>query len=513
MKNVVLLLFVLLIFTNILSAQKYIAPDGDDANPGTREQPFGTFSKAISEVMPGDTIYVRGGTYDITSTITISAAKSGTDSQLITLTAYNDEIPILDFSAQSFGSKGISMRSNYWHIKGLQIKGAGDNGMEINFGSNNIIEQCSFYENRDTGLQLSNGSADNRIINCDSYYNADPPDYADADGFAPKLTVGSGNYFYGCRSWGNCDDGWDGYLRGADDVTTTLENCWTWGNGYLKDGTDPGSQANGNGFKMGGGDGGNSQQLMHHQILIKCAAFNNKNKGFDQNNNVGSMTLLNCTGYYNLAANYRIQRALNAGQTLTVKNCLSFEGAVQLGSFAIQETNSWLPPFIVTADDFLSLDISLASSPRQADGSLPDNDFLHLATGSDLIDAGIDLGMPFNGAAPDLGAFESVDLSVVAVVELPKPRLFRLAQNYPNPFNSSTVIRYQLLKISDVRLLIFDTTGRLVRTLSVGNQAAGDYEVTWHGRDDFNQLISSGMYLCRLQVEDQVQIRKLILVK
>jgi len=477
------------------------------------EQPFATFPKAISEAMPGDTIYVRGGTYDITCTITISTAKCGTEDQLISLTAFNDEIPILDFSGQSFGSKGISLRSNYWHIKGLQIKGAGDNGMEINFGSNNIIEGCAFYENRDSGLQLCNGSAENKIINCDSYYNADPTDYADADGFAPKLTVGSGNYFYGCRSWCNCDDGWDGYLRGVDDVTTTLENCWTWGNGYLKDGTDPGPDANGNGFKMGGGDGGNSQQLMHHNILINCVAFNNKNKGFDQNNNVGSMTLLNCTGYNNQTANYRIQHALNAGQTLIVKNCVSYDGNVQLGSFAIQETNSWLPPFVVTCDDFLSLDINLAAAPRQANGSLPDIDFLHLAPGSDLIDAGVDLGMPFNGTGPDLGAFESPDLSGIEVTDMLTPTSFRLDQNYPNPFNSTTVINYQISDFSNVQLIIFNTTGQLVRTLVAGKQTAGSHAETWDGCDDTGQPICSGVYLCQLQVGYQIQTRKLMLVK
>ena len=206
---------ILALILNLFS-QIYIAPepDGNDTNPGTIEQPYGTFAKAISETAPGDTVYVRGGVYNLTSTITITAVQSGSDSLMCTLTAYHDEQPLLDFSAQAFGSKGISLKSNYWHIIGLQIKGAGDNGMEINFGSNNIIERCQFYENRDTGVQLSYGSANNRIINCDSYYNADPPDYGDADGFAPKLTVGTGNYFYGCRAWGNCDDGWDGYLRG-----------------------------------------------------------------------------------------------------------------------------------------------------------------------------------------------------------------------------------------------------------------------------------------------------------
>jgi hypothetical protein len=496
----------LFFLANWVNAQIYIAPNGNDENPGTFKEPFGTFTKAISEALAGDTIYVRGGVYDLNSTIIITAVKNGTEDQLFTLTAYKDELPLLDFSAQSLGSKGISLKANYWHIKGLQIKGAGDNGMEIDFGSNNIIERCVFFENRDTGLQISNGSANNRIINCDSYYNADPWDYADADGFAPKLAVGTGNYFYGCRAWGNCDDGWDGYLRGADDVTTTLENCWTWGNGYLKNGTDPGPQANGNGFKMGGGDNSNSDLLMHHVVLVNCVAFDNKNKGFDQNNNVGSMTIYNCTGYNNQTANYRIQRILNPGQTLIIKNCVSFAGNVQLGSFAIQETNSWLPPFAVTADDFLSLDEDSASAQRQANGSLPGIEFLNLAQGSDLIDAGVDLGYAYNGNAPDLGAFESDFPN--SIYRYATPEKFQLFRNYPNPFNPRTVINWYLETNSDVELSIYDILGRKVVTLIDKNQPAGQYMIEWNADD-----LPSGTYIIHLSADAIQKTIKATLIK
>ena len=507
MKKTVIAALAVLISALHLDAQIYIAPHGNDDYPGTIDQPFGTFPKAILEAMPGDTIYVRGGVYELINTIIITAVKSGSEDQYFTLTAYQNEVPLLDFTKQAFGSKGISLRANYWHIRGLQIKGAGDNGMEINFGSNNIIEQCQFYENRDTGLQLSNGSADNRIINCDSYYNADSTDYADADGFAPKLTVGSGNYFYGCRAWGNCDDGWDGYLRGANDVTTTLENCWTWGNGYLKDGTDPGPQANGNGFKMGGGDNGNSQLLMHHAMLINCVAFANKNKGFDQNNNVGSMTLHNCTGYNNLTANYRIQRPLNPGQSLEVKNCVSHDGAVQLGSFAEQETNSWLPPFVVTADDFLNLEIDAAAAPRQADGSLPEINFLHLAEGSDLIDSGVDLGYPYNGAAPDIGAFESPFTTSIRVSNYAEN--FQLFQNYPNPFNPSTVISWQLPAGTRVELTVYNLLGKKVATLVSRYLGPGRHNFRFDGTN-----LAAGVYFYRLALESGiVQTGKMHLIR
>ena len=515
MKKLILLFLFFQFAVNHNYAQIYVATYGNDDSLGTKEKPYATFTKAISESAPGDTICVRGGTYNLTTTITITAVKSGTDSQMCTMTAYNNEVPVLDFSEQELGSKGISLKSNYWHIIGLNITKAGDNGMDINFGSNNIIERCQFYRNNDTGLQLSAGSANNQIINCDSYYNADPPDYADADGFAPKLTVGSGNYFYGCRAWGNCDDGWDGYLRGADDVSTTLENCWTWGNGYLENGSDPGSQANGNGFKMGGGDNSNSDSLMHHFTLIKCVAFNNKAKGFDQNNNMGSMILYNCTGYNNQTANYRIQRAIDPEQVVIVKNCLSYDGLAQLGDFAIQETNSWFPAFEVTADDFLSLDTDLASAARQADGSLPDIDLLHLAEGSDLIDAGVDLGFPFNGLAPDLGAFETDFTNSINEYKYTMPGDFQLLQNYPNPFNPTTHISYILAKPEKVTLIIFNSVGQKVATLVDGEmRETGLNTAIWNGRNKNGMIVPAGVYFYRLELRNLIiSTRKMLFIK
>ncbi|HKJ43679.1 MAG TPA: right-handed parallel beta-helix repeat-containing protein [Sunxiuqinia sp.] len=400
--------FLILVLTMVAFSSQaktyYVATDGSNSNSGDLNAPFGTIPKAISLVQPGDKIYIRGGHYTINSTIYIST--SGTKADTCFLKAYPGERPVLDFSGTDFGKRGISLKASYWYIYGLDVAKAGDNGLNISGGSNNTIERCSFYENQDTGVQIGGGAHDMTIINCDSYYNADPPDYGDADGFAPKLDVGTNIKFIGCRAWGNCDDGWDGYLRGSDNVTVILDHCWTWGNGYFKDGTDAGPKANGNGFKMGGGDNSNSANLKHNFYLNNCVSFDNKAKGFDQNNNAGTMQLLNCSGYNNLSANYRITRTLAAGQTLTVKNCVSYQGKVDLADFAIEATNSWMSPFSVSAADFVTMDTTGVSGPRKADGSLPDVNFFHLAKGSDLIDVGTNVGLAFLGTAPDLGAFE-----------------------------------------------------------------------------------------------------------
>ena len=88
MKQAFLSFLFLVVLSHPLLSQIYLAPDGDDNNPGTFLLPFATFPKAILEANPGDTIYVRGGVYILTNTILITAVKNGTAGQLYTLTAY-----------------------------------------------------------------------------------------------------------------------------------------------------------------------------------------------------------------------------------------------------------------------------------------------------------------------------------------------------------------------------------------------------------------------------------------
>jgi len=383
----------------------YVATTGSDSNPGTTiDYPFLTIPKAVTMVVAGDTIYVRGGTYTYTTTISLSA--SGTSGAKYYLFAYNNEKPILDFSgmADDDNNRGIILTGSYWYIKGLNIYKAGDNGMIIQ-GNYNRIELCTFYENRDSGLQLDNGAAYNDIINCDSYYNLDSTQ-GNSDGFSPKLTVGTGNYFYGCRAWQNSDDGYDGYLKSTtqypDDMTTTLENCWAFKSGYLKSGAVA-TSGNGNGFKMGGS---NLKDFRHNFILKNCLSFQNKAKGFDQNSNKGSMTLRNCTAFNNGGNNFYISLALASGKTCEITNCLYLTGTNSIAGFVVQTTNGWMSGFTTTSADFTSIDPSAAYGPRNADGSLPDISFMRLALGSDLIDTGTNVGLPYNGSAPDIGAFE-----------------------------------------------------------------------------------------------------------
>ncbi len=506
MKFCKIVLFVFL--SVILSAGKsnsqniFVSNSGNGANDGSITNPIASISSAIDRINLGDTIFVRDGIFLITSTININ--KDGEAANKIHLFAYQQEKPILDFSTLSFGSsnRGINLKGDYWYIKGISIRSAGDNGMNIS-GSNNIIEFCSFYENKDTGLQLSGGASNNKIINCDSYYNADPDDYEDADGFAPKLNVGTNNYFFGCRAWQNADDGWDGYLRDSNNVSTTLENCWSFSNGYLKDGSTA-ANSDGNGFKLGGSD---DHTLAHNFTLKNCLAFYNKAKGFDQNSNKGSITLYNCSAYNNVSNNYSIPNTVNTDKIVTVVNCLALGNYGSLGAFVLQQTNSWQSPFIVSSGDFVSIDTIGVHNARNFDGTLLDIDFLHLVNGSDLIDSGTKIGLPFNGSAPDLGAFESPFVTFLDNENV-LPSKVELNANYPNPYNPSTNITFSIDREMKIVLDVLDITGRVVNKIYEGKMVRGYYNFIYTPVG-----LSTGIYFYRMITPYQVITKKMLYLK
>jgi predicted outer membrane repeat protein len=93
------------------------------------------------------------------------------------------------------------------------------------------------------------------------------------------------------------------------------------------------------------------------------------------------------------------------------------------------------------------------------------------------------------------------------------PETCFLADNYPNPFNPLTHIVYELPNPADVKLLIYDTTGRLVRTLVDARQAAGRHAVHWDSTDDLGQPLGSGLYIYKLETPGQQQSKRMVLLK
>ena len=525
-------------FRSIVASVYHLSPFGNDSTgDGSSAKPFYTVTHAAALVVPGDSIVMHGGVYHYTDRINLSAV--GTAQDRITLTAPKGERAVLDFSAMTDddANQGIRLTGSYWHFYGLDIAGAGDNGLLVerdkpsgatyddikdktDQAHDNIIEFCRFYRNRDSGVQLKNLAAYNSFINCDSYENRDATD-GDADGFAPKLTVGTGNYFYGCRAWQNSDDGWDHYLKAKEDgfpqdMVTTIENCWAFQNGYLSDGTP--STGNGNGFKLGGSSG---KDQRHDLVLRRCLSFDNLQKGFDQNGNAGNMTLLNCTGFSRALLTNSSHFTYNIdGATLADGKKLVHTNNLSIGDGLVRKDSKWAEckmvngvqttcDYLAKESDFISIDTTGMRGPRGADGSLPKTSFMRLAPGNTKhINTGTVIdGITFSGSAPDLGAFE-VTAPSAAEQQQNVPNGFSLQQNYPNPFNPSTTITYSVEQAGLVTVTVYDIIGRAVAVLQNGPKEAGVYTLRFDG-----SAFSSGMYLYRLQQGTRMISRSMLLLK
>lgn len=377
----------------------FVAPNGSSGNSGTIDSPL-TLASAITTVQSGQTIYMRGGNYSFSSTLTVERDNSGTSANARkSLVAYESEVPVLDFSAQTFSSanRGLQIFGHYWLVKGLVVRGAGDNGIFIG-GNSNRIEQVETYNNRDTGLQLgryissvgySEWPSNNEIINAYSHDNYDPDNGEDADGFAAKLTVGPGNVFDGCIAAYNVDDGWDLYTKTDTGAIgpVTIRNSIAYKNGQTSNGTTT-SESDGNGFKLGG------EGISVNHVVQNSIAFQNKKHGFTYNSNPGSIAMKNNTSWSNGQSNF----AFDIG-THSFTNNLSFSGGTsdKTSGTDVSSTNVWwknnastnAKGLLASSTDFVSLTPAVT---RNANGSPNLGNFLKLAIGSDLIGSGTPSG-------------------------------------------------------------------------------------------------------------------------
>ncbi|GIE98595.1 silent information regulator protein Sir2 [Paractinoplanes rishiriensis] len=358
---------------NLAAAGYYVAPNGNDSNAGSQAAPFATIQKAISVVAAGDSITVRGGTYALTSNIQIT--KSGTSSAPITLAAAAGERVVIDGEALGYtpGAVGstipaaqrgaIHMEASYWRISGLEIV-HGPYGVYCANCNNNTFERLVTHDNYETGFQLQNSSANNQIINLDSYHNRDPRKNGEsADGLGIKEGSGSGNVVRGARLWNNIDDGFDAY---AFTSPITIEGSIAYGNGYNR-WSIPNFSGDGQGFKMGG-SGGDGPAANH--TVTNSMAFANAAHGFTDNGNTGTITFSRNTAYQNVKTGFDV----DGGSTsrLTANLAISNATAVALGS-STASGNSWNIGGTWTP---ASTDQGTITGARNADGSIRTSNFL-----------------------------------------------------------------------------------------------------------------------------------------
>jgi hypothetical protein len=510
---------------------------------------IGYFSAIGMSIIPGDGVGV-----------------SGTAEAPICYFNYPGESPVLDGSLMTTNVYGWLggidiQQAEYIHLRGLtvchihqsppdfsreqkpysEVYGIGSSGANIRYENmvSHDIDGRGFahwsYAWNEFDCPDAPFKSDSTIwINCDAYnlydrYAQEPGNAA--DGWKVHGYYGNHYYWEGCRAWNYSDDGFDP----SGQAYRTFKNCWAMSTDKYE-GLSDDWNIEGNGFKMTG-------------VGIKY--FPNYVVGEKRLVRVENCIAANCVGvgfYNNILVNYDDQWP-NGGilyNNFAYKNNIGFSDAdssilrnnivydsqdagpvgekYEISAYHAwytESNNTWIandpspgswpwwkynPAFNVTDDDFVSLDYLQLTAPRKADGSLPDITFGHLRKDSELIDAGVDVGLPFSGAAPDVGAFEYYSSAVTTNNELPGE--YQLFQNYPNPFNPNTIIAYHLPSTNHVTLKVFDVLGKEVTTLINEVRQPGDKLVKFDA-----SALASGVYFYRLQAGSFTKTKKLLLLK
>jgi hypothetical protein len=474
-KHYLLTLLLALSFGPAFSAKYYVAPTGSDTNSGTIQQPFLTIFRAQAAVSAGDTVWVRGGTYMMDNSqvsgygnpyayVTLLNKSGSAAGGRIKYWAYPGERPVFNYANVNpngampnatfpgpYRLSAFEITGGYIHIRGLEVVGlrvaqvaSNVNTQSICFSQsgapgNNIYEQLSMHDGQAIGFFLLRGG-NTLVLNCDAYRNNDnvnTPNSTGAnnggnvDGFGshPNQPTYTNIVFRGCRAWQNSDDGYDCISASA---ATTFENCWAFYNGYTPKFV---SRGDGNGFKAGGyGTATTFPATIPNNTVQFCVSVRNKSNGFYSNHHQAGSYWYNNTAYQN-ATNYNMvnrRDRTTAGYLVDVpgyghilRNNVSYQGRSTTSPDTISISRSASTydhnalgrgvagqDIITASSDFVSLDTTKLRAPRQADGSLPVISTLRLAPGSPLIDAGTNVGFPYSGTAPDLGAYEFAALTI-----------------------------------------------------------------------------------------------------
>jgi hypothetical protein len=227
--SVMLLIVVLFSILDDLAFSRtyFVATKGNDANPGTLENPFATISRGASALMPGDTLYIRGGIYHEN----VRIGRSGTKAARIRVAGYLSERAIIDGSylipLGAFNPL-FNVSGNYVTVQDLTIIRSKGGGLEI---SGNYLNAVNLLvsQNMENGILIRRGYS--TVDNCDVYSNAlsNVKGAKRGGGWGAGITVCQGGHhstIQNSRSWNNWGEGissWSG-AEGISDFNTIQNN-------------------------------------------------------------------------------------------------------------------------------------------------------------------------------------------------------------------------------------------------------------------------------------------------
>jgi hypothetical protein len=459
MRNIIFILFCFL-SAPLNAIIYYCSPIGNDASadPTNIVTPWKTWHYAFNNVTPTDTVYFRGGVYPAYSTsigaIIATTAVDGTYSQPTCFFAYPADFaaknyPILDCQTMTnVNNYGVAIsRASHIYFKGLFVRNVRQTTTAFAFGwyiwseaytnqyaPNNIkFENCVAHNVGGTGF---NASVYDTIyfVNCDGFncvdsLSVEPGGTGQAFRAGPRQTSYINAeftyaYLHGCRAW-TCSD--QGYSLASEGVIVS-DSCWAINNGntpFPENITTMGS-----GWKLWF-NGSIYKNINVIQIVIRnCIAAYNAFAGINwTDHNTPSIPEIRAHIYNNFIYNntyqveykgtpwgYNITDDVNTDSTGAWDhwywNNISYVNPYrrdELDGIYNEATNKFNVVGTSISDaDFVSLDTTgmMGIHEREANWSLPITTFGHLASTSECINAGTDVGLPYFGDAPDIGWIE-----------------------------------------------------------------------------------------------------------
>lgn len=353
-------------FHAVPPATLYVSPHGSDANDGrSPDRPLRTVQRAANIVRPGDVVYLRGGVYPIQ----VGFNTSGTPSQPIVWTSFPGEWAILDGSDQVPVESGhrVWVTNVSWNVfMNFEVRNSPREGIWISNSHDNVFRNLITHGNHYSGItnSMSNRNRFEYIVTYDNFDRFNPWGRPGDDADGISIHTGDGNVVYRVVAFFNSDDGIDAWRS----TNTVIDSSISFANGR-------GSHGNGNGIKAGGNFEAN------RTIVRNSLSFDNRSHGFDHNSG-RFVTFVNNTSIGNGGYDFV------ADATTTLHNNLAAGGRLSIGS-ATASHNNW--NLGIGNAQFVSV-------------NRDDPAFLSLASTSPAIDAGRDVGLPFTGSAPDLGA-------------------------------------------------------------------------------------------------------------
>ena len=271
----------------------YVSPVGSDTNPGTITEPWFTIQHAADTMVAGDTLLLRGGTYNES---VITAHDGNTTEGYITFSAYLGERPIINGANVSESQNGFIIVNNYIRLSGLEIENWNENGIWVENSHHIEISDCKVHD-LCCGIGMADGTHD-FVVDQVEMYNFD------LYGFDASPAWGADNYNGTindsvAHSARDNSQNVDGFALGhGNQHSFTINRCQAYD---VFDGFDISSR---------------------DTTLNSCLAYDNWNCGYKLWND--NIRLMNSIGYHNANANVELDWDGKPG-IITLQNCTFFD--------------------------------------------------------------------------------------------------------------------------------------------------------------------------------------------